>query len=75
MVNALGDPHSLGYYRRVAERYPPQMIFEALGRVKKVARYGRVRNAKGALFIAIVKAACSDRGISLAQPEPATRSL
>ena len=27
----LGDPHGLGFYRRIAECCPPQVICEALG--------------------------------------------
>lgn len=54
MVRALGDPHSLAYYRRVAERTPPHMIYEALGRVKEMAREGRVRQNRGALFVDLI---------------------
>lgn len=55
MVDVLGDPHSLGYYRRVAERYPPQVVYEALGRVKEMAREGRVRRSRGATFVDIIQ--------------------
>jgi DNA-binding transcriptional ArsR family regulator len=50
MVRVLGDPHSLGCYRRIAERCPPPVIYEALGRVKEMAREGRIRKNRGALF-------------------------
>jgi len=57
MVSVLGDPHSLGYYRRVAERCPPQVIHEALGRVKEAVQEGRVRRSMGAMFGALVQTA------------------
>lgn len=55
ILNVLGDAHSLGYYRRIAEWYPPQLIYEALGRVKEMAREGEIRKTRGALFVGIMK--------------------
>lgn len=50
MVNELGDPHSLGFYRKVAETVPEHRIFEALGEVRIAAREQRVRTSPGAVF-------------------------
>jgi len=51
MLRLLRDDHSLGFYRRVAERYPPHIIFETLGQVRGAVREGRVRKSRGALFV------------------------
>jgi DNA-binding transcriptional MocR family regulator len=49
MLNVLRDEHSLGFYRRVAERCSPASIFRVLGTVKEVAQNGRVRTTRGAI--------------------------
>ena len=55
MLAVLRDHHSLGYYRRVAERYQQHIIFDALGLVKEIAREGEVKKNRGALFVEILK--------------------
>ena len=65
MIRVLCDPHGLGCYRRIAERCPSQLIYEALGRVKEVAREGRVKESRGALFVRITKDIAAARGIEL----------
>jgi DNA-binding MarR family transcriptional regulator len=55
MLEVLGDRHSLGCYRRIAERCPPHLIYETLGLVKEMAQEGRVRRSRGALFVEVVK--------------------
>ncbi len=55
MVKVLRDRHSLGCYRRIAEEYPPQVIYEALGLVREVAHQGKVRKSKGAFFVEILR--------------------
>ncbi len=55
MLRVLHDEHSLGCYRRVAEQYPPHIIFEALGLVKEMARECKVAKTRGALFVQILK--------------------
>jgi hypothetical protein len=51
MLAVLGDKHSLGYYRRVAEEVEPARIFEALSMVKGLVRQRRVRKSRGAAFV------------------------
>ena len=41
----------------VAERCPPQLIFEALAQVWEVACESKVRKSKGALFVSVLKRA------------------
>jgi hypothetical protein len=55
MIDVLRDEHSLGFYRKVAARYPPHIIFEALSVVKQTARDGVVRKTRGALFATLIK--------------------
>jgi len=55
MLAVLGDRHSLGCYRRIAERCPPQLIYETLALVKEMAREGRIRTSTGALFVSLMK--------------------
>ena len=49
MVEELGDPHSLGFYRRVAEELPGQRIFEMLSIVRSGVRSATTRRPR-ALF-------------------------
>ncbi len=76
MLSVLQDAESEGYYRRLAATVPKEIIFEALSLVRRAVNEGKIRKSKGALFVAIVKRACADRGISLSlgQPVYATRS-
>jgi hypothetical protein len=61
MVDVLRDEHSLGFYRKIAARCPPQAIFEALSAVKQAARDGTIRKSRGALFTALVKESSTPR--------------
>jgi hypothetical protein len=61
---------SEGYYRRLASTVPKDIIFEALSLVKRAVHEGKIRKSRGALFVAIVKRACADRGILIAVSQP-----
>jgi len=61
---------SEGYYRRLAVTVPKDIIFEALSLVKRAVHEGKIRKSRGALFVAIVKRACGDRGIPIAVSQP-----
>ena len=65
MLSVLRDLESEGYYRRLASSVPKNIIFEALSLVKRAVAEGKVRKSKGALFVAIVKRACADRGVMI----------
>ena len=56
MLAVLRDQHSLGYYRHVADTVNPHRIYEALSIVQQMAREGRVRKNRGALFVSLIKA-------------------
>jgi len=70
MLSTLGDVESEGYYRRLAVTVPKDIIFEALSLVRRAVHEGKIRKSKGALFVAIVKRACADRGIPMAVSQP-----
>jgi DNA-binding transcriptional ArsR family regulator len=55
MVRVLGDPQSLGCYRRIAETSSPSRIREMLGAVVELSHTGRVRRSKGALFVRMAR--------------------
>jgi DNA-binding transcriptional ArsR family regulator len=54
MLKVLKDQHSLGFYRRAADRLSQHVIFEALSLVKQLAREGKVKKSSGALFVNIL---------------------
>lgn len=54
MVEELGDPHSLGFYRKVARQVPREMIFGLLSEVRDQAHRGIVRS-KAKLFTHMVR--------------------
>ena len=68
MLSVLGDRDSEGYYQRLAANVPKDIIFEALSLVKRAAHEGKIRKTRGALFVAIVKRTCADRGVAIDQP-------
>jgi hypothetical protein len=67
MLSVLQDGESEGYYRRLAATVPKDIIFEALSLVRRAVREGKVRKTRGALFVAIVKRACADRGVVVSE--------
>jgi len=54
MVKQLGDPRSLGFYRKQAAEVEESRIFEALSLVRVARREGRVRKSPGALFVKLL---------------------
>ena len=66
--SVLRDTESELYYRRLASSVPRTIIFEALSLVKRESNDGKIRKPRGALFVAIVKRTCADRGVIVADP-------
>ena len=54
------DPHSLGFYRKVADGLPEQRIFAALSQVREASRTRPPRN-RGALFSVLVTGSQNSR--------------
>lgn len=49
------DPHSLGFYRRVAEAVPEHRVFEALSEFRLEQRTKGITRSSSALFAAIIR--------------------
>lgn len=65
MLDILGDSHSKNFYRKVAKKCPPQMIFTALSEVKDNAHRGKIKKSKGAFFTDLIKRYAQRQGIKL----------
>lgn len=65
MAKELDDMESLGCYRSIAEKCPPELIFQVLSIVKDTANQGKVRHSRAALFVDLVKRFCQRRGVDL----------
>lgn len=65
MLDILGDSHSKNFYRKVAEKCPPQMIFTALSEVKDSAYRSKIKKSKGAFFTDLIKRYAQRQGIKL----------
>jgi hypothetical protein len=67
MLSVLRDSESEGYYRRLASTVPKDIIYEAISLVKRAVLDNKIRKSRGALFVAIVKRACADRGVMVGE--------
>jgi hypothetical protein len=65
MAEKLNDDHSLGFYRRVADLVPENLIFQALSEVKDAYRMGRVKKNKAALFNVVIQEKAEEHNINL----------
>jgi len=64
MLEQLGDRHSMGFYRKVAQVVPDTLIYRALSETKEARHEGNLSNA-GAYFTSRIKQLAAERGISL----------
>lgn len=65
IADKLTDQKSLGCFRVIANKIPPEVIFEVLASVKETATVGKIRESKGALFVEIIKKYAKGRGVEL----------
>ena len=65
MAEKLEDDHSLGFYRKVADMVPENLIFQALGEVKDAYLTGRVKKSKAALFTSVIQSKAQEHNINL----------
>ncbi len=63
MAEQLNDDHSLGFYRKVVDLVPENLIFQALSEVKDAALTGRVKKSKAALFNSVIKSKALEHNI------------
>ena len=63
LLSVLRDIDSEGDYRRLAASVPKDIIFVALSLARSAAHANKIKKSPGALFVAIVKRACAERGL------------
>jgi hypothetical protein len=64
IAEKLEDDHSLGFYRKVVDTIPENLIWQALSEVKDAHLTGRVKKSKAALFTTIIKAKALEQNIN-----------
>ena len=65
MADQLNDDHSLGFYRKIADMVPENLIFQALSEVKDAFLTRRVKKSKAALFTTIIQGKAQEYNINL----------
>jgi hypothetical protein len=55
MARSLGDPNSLGAFRKIAEHIPEAIIRDYLAQIKETWQEGKVKKSRGALFISMIQ--------------------
>ena len=65
MAEKLEDDHSLGFYRKIADLVPENLIYQALSEVKDAFLTGRVKKSKAALFTSVIKSKALEHNINL----------
>lgn len=65
LAERLEDEKSLGFYRRIVNMVPKQIVYQTLSEVKDTYLTGRVRKSKGALFNSVIQAKAKEYGIDL----------
>jgi hypothetical protein len=64
IAEKLEDDHSLGFYRKVVDIIPENLIWQALSEVKDAYLSGRVKKSKAALFTTVIKSKALDHNIN-----------
>jgi predicted transcriptional regulator len=64
IAERLEDDHSLGFYRKVVDTMPKNLIWQALSEVKDTALTGKIKKSKAALFTSVIKAKAIEYNIS-----------
>jgi hypothetical protein len=65
IAERLEDDHSLGFYRKVVDIIPENLIWQALSEVKDAFLSGRVKKSKAALFTTVIKTKAIEHNINL----------
>jgi hypothetical protein len=65
IAERLEDDHSLGFYRKVVDIIPENLIWQALSEVKDAHLTGRVKKSKAALFTSVIKSKAQEHNINL----------
>ncbi len=70
ILEVCGDQHSRGFYTRVVQKLPAEVIRAALSETKYQAQTGKIRKSKGAFFTDELMRLARKRGIDLRIPAP-----
>lgn len=65
MLEKLGDTHSENFYRKVAQKYPEDLIHKCLSLTREVIETQKIKKTKGAVFTDILKREGEKIGIAL----------
>jgi len=65
MADQLEDDHSLGFFRKISDLVPENLIYQALSEVKDAFLTGRVKKSKAALFTTVIKSKALEHNINL----------
>ena len=65
MVEQLDDDHSLGFFRKIVDLVPENLIFQTLSEVKDTHLTGNIKKSKAALFTTVIKAKAIEHNINL----------
>jgi len=65
IAEQLGDDHSLGFFRKVVDLVPENLIFQALSEVKDTHLTGKIKKSKAALFTSVIKSKALEHNINL----------
>jgi len=61
----LEDGHSLGFYRKIVDLVPENLIYQALSEVKDTYLMGKVKKSRAALFNSVIQAKAKKNNINL----------
>ena len=65
IAERLEDDHSLGFYRKVVDVIPENLIWQALSEVKDTHLTGKIKKSKAALFTTVIKSKALEHNINL----------
>ncbi len=65
MAEQLNDDHSLGFFRKIVDLMPENLIFQALSEVKDTHLTGNIKKSKAALFTTVIKTKAIEHNINL----------
>lgn len=65
MAEQLNDDHSLGFFRKIVDFMPENLIFQVLSEVKDTHLTGNIKKSKAALFTTVIKTKAREHNINL----------
>jgi len=65
IAERLEDDHSLGFFRKVVDLMPENLIWQALSEVKDTHLTGKIKKSKAALFTTVIKSKALEHNINI----------